>query len=250
MIMIKGMITALSAVAYTLGFLVIVTYVFGIALTQMARDTELAEDGAYLSCVALAMYSLTLHGTFLDDLADFADALKAQESPAMLITASVFIVLASMTIMNMLIGILCEVITEVARTENENILYEYVSETFQMVMQKLDKDEDGLVSYHEFSQIVDHPAAMQAFEQLKVDAETVVDFAQDWFLDEKGKPKDLDLQEFVDMVFDMRGGQPVTLKELMRMKKKLNTKFSEVGDVADSVEASAERLRGQILGKR
>jgi uncharacterized membrane protein YiaA len=250
MIMIKGMFTAAASVSYALFFLAVVTYVFGIALTQMARDTPLSEDGAYLSCVALAMYSLTIHGTFLDDLADFADALKAQDSPIMLITASIFVVLASMTIMNLLIGILCSVISSVAEEERYGILTDNVKDKFETIMTTLDSDCDGEVSYKEFQHIIDHPHALKAFETLKVDPEIVVDFAQDWFLDEKGEPKSLDLQAFMDMVMDLRGGQTVTMKELMRMKKKLNWKFGEVGELAETIECSAQRLLEQIKAKR
>jgi len=250
MIMIKGIITATSVVAYTLFLLGVVTYVFAIALTQLARDTPLSEDGEYFSCVSLAMYSLTVHGTFLDDLADFADALKAQDSPMLLITASIFIVLASMTILNMLIGILYEVVSSVAVEERFGILTDTVHDKFRAVMTTLDSDSDGKLSYKEFQQIVHQKEALQAFQTLKVDAEIVVDFAQDWFLDEKGEPKSLDLQEFMDMVMDLRGGQTVTLKEVMRMKKKMNMKFGEVGEVADSIEISAKRLLEQIRAKR
>jgi len=250
MIMIKGMVTAAGVVGYTLGLLVVLTYVFAIAMVQLARGTELSEDGAYMSCVAMAMYSLTIHATFLDDLADFADALKAQDSPLMLIVATIFIVFASMTVMNMLIGILCEVISSVAEEERAGILTENVHQKFEFVVASLDENCDGHVSYREFQQIIDHPQALRAFESLKVDPEIVVDFAQDWFLDEMGQPKSLNLQEFMDMVMDLRGGQNVTMKELMRMKKKLNLKFGELTEVADSIETQASTLRDKIRAKR
>merc|ERR1719387_580608 len=125
-----------------------------------------------------------------------------------------------MTIMNLLIGILCSVISSVAEEERYGILTDNVAGKFKSIMTALDSDCDGEVSYKEFQHIIDHPHALKAFETLKVDPEIVVDFAQDWFLDEKGEPKSLDLQAFMDMVMDLRGGQTVTMKELMRMKKK------------------------------
>jgi len=224
----------------------VLTYVFAIALTQLARGTDLSGDGEMLSCVAMAMYSLTIHATFLDDLADFASALKRQDSPIMLIFATIFIVLASMTVLNMLIGILCNVISKVAEDERKDILEDRVHEKFKHVVASLDKNGDGQVSYKEFEQIIEHRQAWQALESLKVDPETVVDFASDWFLDENNQPKSLDLTEFVEMVMDLRGGQKVALKELMRMKKKLNSKFSDLTDVADSMEFQATRLREMI----
>ncbi|CAK0865716.1 unnamed protein product [Prorocentrum cordatum] len=134
----------------------------------------------------------------------------------MLIVATIFIVFASMTVMNMLIGILCEVISSVAEEERAGILTENVHQKFEFVVASLDENCDGHVSYREFQGArwrIDHPQALRAFESLKVDPEIVVDFAQDWFLDEMGQPKSLNLQEFMDMVMDLRGGQNVTMKE-------------------------------------
>ena len=53
------------------------------------------------------MYTLLIYGTFLDDIAPFCDEVGA-ESAACLILVFIFAVLAACTVLNLLIGILCE----------------------------------------------------------------------------------------------------------------------------------------------
>merc|ERR1719265_2615169 len=68
LILIKGMATAMKSVAYVMALLVLITYVFAIAFTQLSVGNEALGD-VYFSNVALAMYSLLIYATFLDNLA-------------------------------------------------------------------------------------------------------------------------------------------------------------------------------------
>merc|ERR1719502_2654315 len=70
MILVKGMVTAMKSVVYVMGLLVIITYVFAIAFTQLAVGTPtIGED--YFANVAQSMYSLLIYATLLDNMADF-----------------------------------------------------------------------------------------------------------------------------------------------------------------------------------
>merc|ERR1719236_424897 len=73
MILIKGMVTAMKSVVYVMCLLVIITYVFAIAFTQLAVGTPtIGED--YFANVAHSMYSLLIYATLLDNLSAFMDA--------------------------------------------------------------------------------------------------------------------------------------------------------------------------------
>merc|ERR1712224_493557 len=56
MILIKGMITAMKSVMYVMGLLVLITYVFAIAFTQLAVGTESLGD-SYFANISHSMYS-------------------------------------------------------------------------------------------------------------------------------------------------------------------------------------------------
>jgi hypothetical protein len=250
MIMIKGIITATSAVSYTMGLQIVVTYVFAIALTQLAEGTEFGEE--FLQGVALSMYTLIIYGTFCDDLSVLADAVKEESSVCLAIIA-LYIVLASMTIMNMLIGVLCEVISAVAMEEKETISIDKVNEAFTEIMNRLDSNKSGTLSWNEFNLVMDMPEALAAFQSVNVDPEAVVEFSEDWFLDDLGEPREVCLEEFIGMVLDLRGGQDCQMKDLMYQSKRFNVKFGEANCHMDLIESKLDKLQGlltKLINKR
>jgi len=220
--MIKGMVTAAATVSYILGLLLIFTYVFAIAMTQLSFGTEFREK--YFNGVALSMYSLIVYGTFLDSLADFCDDIRAESTPC-LIAVTVYVVLASMTVMNMLIGILCEVISAVAEEEKETMITEKVYEKFGAILKGLDKDGDGTISFREVEVIVENRDALAALNSVNVDPGDLIDVAED-FLIEQGKEMSFD--DFMEMVLGLRGGLQATLKDIYFVGKRFNKKFTEL----------------------
>merc|ERR1719162_2652021 len=106
------MITAASTVGYTLGLLMLVTYVFSIALRNLVPKGSLSEE-TYFSTVPEAMLNLIIYGAFGDELSTCTRHVK-EDSPVCFIVFWVYVAMAMLTVMNMLIGVLCEVISAVA----------------------------------------------------------------------------------------------------------------------------------------
>ena len=84
---------------------------------------------------------------FLDDLSASTNDLCNQSWP-LLIVALIFICLAALTVMNILIGVLCEVFSAVATTEKEEILARTVLEKMLKIADALDTNfnQQNLVS--------------------------------------------------------------------------------------------------------
>lgn len=238
MIFIKGMITAAATVSYTLGLLLVITYVFAIALTQLSRGMEFREQ--FFNGVPLSMYSLIIHATFLDDLADFADSIRAESSICLIISV-IFIILASMTVMNMLIGVLCEVISAVAEEEREAMITDKVYEKFSKICERLDSNLNGRLSWPEFQQIMASPDALAALDSVNVDPYGMIDFAEDFFF-EGEEPKEISFRDFMDMVLDFRGGQTATLKDVMLLGKQFNRQFTDMRGKLEKVNRKLDRL--------
>jgi len=238
MIMIKGMVTAATTVSYTLGLLVLITYVFAIACTQLAAEKEEMKE-SFFKTVPLAMYSLFVYGTFLDNLADFCNAIKAESTPC-LILVTLFIVLASMTVMNMLIGVLCEVISAVAVVEKEQMAQEKVHVTFAEIVKRLDKDDNGMLSWSEFVKIMDEESAIRALESVDIDPVGMIDFAEDFFI-EDGIQKELTFDQFMDMLLDLRANQKAQLKDVMSLSKRFNTKAYDLKHSLENIEKTLDK---------
>eukprot|EP00747_Dinoflagellata_sp_TGD_P145477 gnl/TRDRNA2_/TRDRNA2_176591_c7_seq13.p1 gnl/TRDRNA2_/TRDRNA2_176591_c7~~gnl/TRDRNA2_/TRDRNA2_176591_c7_seq13.p1 ORF type:complete len:259 (+),score=49.17 gnl/TRDRNA2_/TRDRNA2_176591_c7_seq13:2-778(+) len=256
MVMIKGMVTASASVSYTLALLMIITYVFSIALRNIVPPGSYIEETYFIS-VPEAMHNLILFGTFLDSLSTFIFDVKA-EAPLCFIFCWIYIALAALTVMNMLIGVLCEVISAVAAEEAESMMVDKVNEKFGAIVNELDENNDGSLSWEEFQAILDHPDALAALESVDVDPEGMIDMAEDYFF-EDGEEVSLEFSEFMAMILDLRGGQQATIKDIMHLGKRVNGKFvgltkkiddigSKVDDVVSIMSQIACHCKGPSLG--
>eukprot|EP00928_Gymnodinium_smaydae_P064265 TRINITY_DN47656_c0_g1_i1.p1 TRINITY_DN47656_c0_g1~~TRINITY_DN47656_c0_g1_i1.p1 ORF type:complete len:499 (+),score=102.74 TRINITY_DN47656_c0_g1_i1:149-1645(+) len=258
MILIKGMVTAMKSVVYVMSLLLIITYVFAIAFTQMAVGTEsIGED--FFPSVPKSMYSLLVYATLLDDLSDFMDSLRFQSGPLLLL-AFIFIGLAALTVMNMLIGVLCEVVSAVAEKEREEIQRANVVEQMFNIISSLDTNSNARICYREFAEIMQKPEALRALSDVGVNPVHIVDFAELFFF-EDGHPIELSFEEFIEMVMELRESHIATVKDMLSLwmhvkvstNRDLSTVQKNIEDVSakvdkamDSANARNERIEGQL----
>jgi len=248
MILIKGVVTAMHSVVYVMLLLGILTYVFAIICTILSSDAGVIKD-QYFDGVALSMYSLIIYATLLDDLSDFMDAIRAENS-MILFVVFIFICLSALTVMNMLVGILCEVISSVAETEKELFLAEKCRSVMKEIVVNLDQDYSGSISLKEMKDILVTPGAINALQEIGVDPLGMIDFAEMFFWDEAGKPVDLSFERFMELVLDLRSSNNATLKDIMNLGKQFNAKLNHQAEATRNLEVqlrkSTTRLESQI----
>jgi voltage-gated sodium channel len=229
MILVKGMVTALKSVGYVLGLLVILLYIFAIAFTQLTGSYSFHE--AYFQNVGLSMYSLFIYGTFLDDLAKFCDDIRI-EAPECFFLVLVYISMGALTVMNMLIGVLCEIVDEVARSEKEEMAQEKARDNLKDIVDELDTNGDGRISYKEFKGIFDHKHALQSLSDIDVDPISVVDFTDHFFIKD-GKECDLPFEQFMELLLDLRSSNEATVKDMWYLWKQVQPKLEQhIADVS------------------
>lgn len=244
MILIKGMITAMKSVSYVMALLFIILYVFGIAFTQLSFG-YLHET--YFENVAGAMYSLMIHGTFLDDLADFCGDVK-DEAPWLLLLVSIFIVLACLTVMNMLIGVLCQVISSVAETEKETLACEMVKEKLQKHLAAADQDDNDTISFEEMKKMLCVDEALVALQEVGVDPLGMIDFAEEFFVQDGEEKVQLSFEDFMIKVLDLRGTQTCKVKDLMLLNRRFEKRYHRLDHKLDKlVKALGTPKREQPL---
>merc|ERR1719487_2529548 len=90
-----------------------------------------------------------------------------------------FVLISALTVMNMLIGVLCEVVAAVAAAEKEESSVCFVKWQIRQIMKEggLDLDGDGLISRDEFVKILDNPLATRTLSNAGVDVFGLVDTA-------------------------------------------------------------------------
>jgi len=224
MILIKGMVSACRSVVFTLVLLVLVMYVFGIAFVQLSENTEMGK--VLFSTVGRAMYTLLVTGTFLDNLGYVSDMIL-DESPVCVVLFYLFILLAACTVMNMLIGVLCEVVSAVAQVERESMTIDFVKDTLQKVLGDADENGDGNISKDEFQGLLESPKALLALKEVDVDPLSLIDFT-DYIFEDDGEPVKLSFGEFMEMVLQLRGTNTTTVKDMVELRRFIRAGFSRI----------------------
>eukprot|EP00747_Dinoflagellata_sp_TGD_P212361 gnl/TRDRNA2_/TRDRNA2_85459_c0_seq1.p1 gnl/TRDRNA2_/TRDRNA2_85459_c0~~gnl/TRDRNA2_/TRDRNA2_85459_c0_seq1.p1 ORF type:complete len:454 (+),score=73.70 gnl/TRDRNA2_/TRDRNA2_85459_c0_seq1:89-1363(+) len=178
--LLKGMAIAARSVSYTLLLLLIFMYIFSIIFKSQLMDTENQLLKESFNQILISMWTLLLSGCLLDDISVIADLL-VEESIFLAMIFILFVLLSSLMVLNMLIGVLCAVVTAVAAAEKEKVLVGYVKTKLITVLQRLDEDGNGTISKAEFDQLVHIPEAVQALDELGVDVPNLVSLSDHLF---------------------------------------------------------------------
>jgi len=154
MVLLKGLGVASRSVLCTLALLLVIIYIFAIAFTQITEDTTLGDDR--FESVLRSMSTLLLQAT-LPDLADIVEE-AGREHWLYALALLIFILLASLTVMNMLIGVLVEVVGIVSAVENEQRTVNFVKQRMLTMLTASGVDEFEMshhkISRHDFEKLL------------------------------------------------------------------------------------------------
>jgi hypothetical protein len=251
LIIIRGLCAAVRSVVFTLTLLLSLIYVFAIAFTQLCAGTGCE---ASFPSVPAAMHTLLLNGALMDSLGSLVEPL-AQQSPVLLLLFYAFLLLAAMTLMNMLIGVICEVVSAVAATEREAMTLVFVKERIKALMALGDDNADCEISKQEFLKLLSNKAATTILEDVGVDVVGLVDFADTIFepdcSDEVGETQEkvLSFADFMGVVLDLRGTNTATLRDITQLRKHINGRFTRLEQKLLEILPTpqcASRSRGQL----
>lgn len=219
-ILVKGMLVALRSVFFTLMLLFMLTYGFAICFTQAAKDTEL--EKTYFSDVGSSMSTLVLD-IILPDKKPIVSALAAVHW-TYTFGSLIYILLGSLTIMNMLLGILVDVVTTVSGAETELNEIDFARRTLLNLIHdtSADVDNDNRISRDEFMALVAKPEAIRALSSLGVDALGAVDLLDVMFESEEAMP----FAVFMHNMLMLRGSNVATVKDIVDIRKFIALEFS------------------------
>ncbi|CAJ1418353.1 unnamed protein product [Effrenium voratum] len=233
MLLIKGMVVATRSVFFTLALLGIIIYVFAIIFMQLARDTPLEVE--YFGRFGESMLTLLLEAV-LPDLSGFMRKVM-DEGWLMSTVMMVFILLGSVTMMNMLVGVLVEVIKTVSEIEREQLEVSFVKKIFYDMITKmnLDADGDNKISKEEFDALLSKPEAAKALLNIGVDVVGLVDYRDVLF----GKEGDVELSfaEFMEAILELRGTNSAKVKDIVDLRKFVSQETGAIYELVACVTA-------------
>merc|ERR1712217_491021 len=126
--------------------------------------------------------------------------------------------------MNMLVGILCEVVSVVSSVEKEELLINYVKGALKDMMTKcgVDVDGDNHISKEEFALLLSKREAIVALKEVGVDVVGLVDFTDFIF----GAGTELSFPDFMEQIMQLRGTNTATVKDVVDLRKLLKERFN------------------------
>jgi voltage-gated sodium channel len=216
LILIKGMAAATRSVGYALCLLVFLMYIFAIIFVSLVDGTELQE--IYFSGVVESMIVLLVYGTLLDNIGLLLNDLRQKGDFSLFTVFLLFVLLSAFMVLNLVIGVLCEVVAEVSATEKEAIAMEGAVQKFAALLSELDENNDGQIGKEEFMQIVSHPTALGILPGLGLDPKSLVDHVETIF---PGGRTELDMDEFWEAIVKFRSSHTATLRDIVDLRKHL-----------------------------
>lgn len=211
LILVKGIVAGLRSVIAVLLLLMLLIYVFAIMFTLNLANTEFG--AGVFERVPQSMNTLLLQVLCGPD-EEFMKALAAAHRVSY-VWFLIFILFANLTMMNMLIGILCDVVSNVAREAKEEEFKKEVQYQISRLVKDLDSDASGSISHDELFFMLKDPVTAMSFNSLGVDIVGVADFARFVF----AQCDEITYSDFELLIGQFRGDKPAAVKDIMEVRR-------------------------------
>lgn len=194
--LINAMVQALISVGASLVLLVACLYVFGIIFTMRYHEQRVRDDhpeymqtlsAEFFGDLWISVITLFVMGCLLDDITAVVQLLR-EDWPYMVVFF-VFVVLASFTILNMLIGIMAEVVVQTADSEKEVVAKHTVRSIMKDLYSAIDQNGDGTISHVEFDKMLEDERALKAVKMLGIKEERLDELSKQIFEDDSLMPE-------------------------------------------------------------
>eukprot|EP00929_Paragymnodinium_shiwhaense_P046485 TRINITY_DN23669_c0_g1_i3.p1 TRINITY_DN23669_c0_g1~~TRINITY_DN23669_c0_g1_i3.p1 ORF type:complete len:578 (+),score=97.76 TRINITY_DN23669_c0_g1_i3:158-1891(+) len=257
MMIIKGIVAATKAVVWTVILLVIVTYTWAILFTNEYHQGPIGdlevEDGhvaTFFGSMGKSMLSLLIMGTILDDVTACSDMIRSTGNYMMLAAFLLYILINSFTLMNMLVGILVEVVGNTAEGEKQRVLEEYVRESIKTIFRQMDKDESGRITRAEFLAMRRHKTVMKSLADLKIKEKQFDMYTELLFEPDATGEASISFEKLLNMLLRLRPGTSVSALDFASFKQlvcgghtAVTDRLSRLANTCDAIQKEAVKLQ-------
>jgi len=223
-VLFKGINVACRAVIATLGLVAVVIYVFAILFRQLSRDTILEQ--LYFTSIHHSMRTLLLTSV-TPDLVDYFEGDFAEVPFYFGVIFFFFILLITFTTLNLLVGVLVNVVAVVANGEKEKMQIAVLRAELEKIVSVVDADLDNHMSKEEFDKILLRPELLRNLQEAGVDCVELVDILHYTF---QQHDNNISVSELLDLILQLRGGNTATVKDIIDFRRLLTSEFGRLED--------------------
>lgn len=253
-IIVKGMVASVRSVGVTALLLFLLLYVFSILFTSEYHQGNLDDDSddileehKLFGSMAKSMRSLFIMGTILDDITYCTNTIRGSGKTMMLVAFILFVLISSFTILNMLIGILCEVVGATGEGEREKNLQVKVRAAIGQLFEKMDKDKNGEISQQEFMSMRHNQNVLNALKDLDIKEKHFDLYAQLLFKPEEdgGPTPTFDWEKTVNMIIRLRPGTTVSALDFATFQMAVFKNHENMKQHISKIERMCAKLHSQ-----
>jgi len=221
-ILVKGIRAATRSVSVFFLLWLIIIYVFAIVFKQLTVGDPVGEE--YFNSVPEAMHTLFLDG-ILPDASPLVNSI-VRENLILYPVIMFFIMLASITVMYMLVGVLVDVVGAIASAEKEGMTVAGIAQDMRYAFGELNHDTDLNITQYELKKLLAEPQIVEIITDAEVDIVAFIDTTEMVFEEPEIAASGIPFEKFIEIVLNLRGSSLATVKDIkesIRCLKKIIT---------------------------
>jgi len=225
-VLVKGISMGLRSVLSTLFLMMVIIYVFAIIFTQLFRGTEEAA-GCY-DGVLESMNCLMLNVVFPEQQELMQRMLDL--GPMTYLLGIFYLLITGLTVMNMLIGVLVEVVSVTAQVDKEETAMKAVKDKIEELIPLEVRSSTGITREH-FMNVLMDPGLVQTLSTIDVDVMTVVEYPEIMYHSRNA----LSVPELVDAILQFRRTTGVSMMDIAQLRRFM---VNELEDLRNLIKAN------------
>jgi hypothetical protein len=229
LIIVHGVVIALKAISVVLMLLAVIVYMGAVLFHAAAEGTAVGAE--YFPTIFAAMGTLLLDCTLSGTRGVSLIRRAAAEGDAWGITLAIlivlFVLLANITMLGVLTGLLVQTVRTTAEVEKEQSVVRHVSDEIDRLWEDLkvyDEDGDGMISEAEMPHVIEDMDFCRTLHNMDVDIEGLIDMSQFIFHQYDGK---LAKKDFKKVILELRGKEQAKVKHHVETRKFVHTCIEE-----------------------
>jgi voltage-gated sodium channel len=175
--MIKGLVRSLRAISSSMILIGLMVYVWAIMMHMLLKEEKEFNDQLWeenqlsFGTITKCIWTLIMDGTLmLDNAAPLMTTLLFNDNFSFVLAGGLFMLyalLSAMLILQMLIGVLCDVVSRVGQEERDGVAIGLIKQELLEDLKQFD-DGDGKISQHELHEVMCNPNSKALLKRLNI----------------------------------------------------------------------------------
>lgn len=224
LVIVRGIAIAFRAMSIILSLLMFIIYFAAIAFTVLLEGTDLGEQR--FSSVPVSMGTLLLDCTLSGSRGTHVMREAREEHPVFAALFLAFVLLANVTVMGVLAGLLVQTVKTVSEVEKEESTVRSVSDTMEDVWEQVvvhDGNGDGVIDKNELPCLLGDVVLAKSLHGVGIDLEGLVDISSLHLQQHTVLTK----PQFKRMALELRSKEQAKVKDHVETRKFVHTHFQD-----------------------